>query len=73
MKPTQAEMLERLADVWREAPNLRLGQLLVNAMTTIRGDFSTKRLFYVLDEDLVERLEEFSFRFLEGSHSESGK
>jgi len=45
--------LATLRQVWSESPDLRLGQLLVNA---IRPDEPCPEVFYVEDDVLLDRL-----------------
>lgn len=45
------DALELVGQVWRQYPDLRLGQLLVNAT-------GERELFYVEDTELIERLRE---------------
>jgi hypothetical protein len=44
--------LARLKALWELTPDLRLGQLLVNAV-------GEDRMYYIEDEQLLEALEEF--------------
>lgn len=48
-------IVERILAAWQDAPNLRLGQLLVNATSSE----SARDIFYVEDEKLVEFVEKF--------------
>jgi len=48
-------ILMRIAHAWMRQPDLRLGQLLTNAM-------ASGNLFYVEDEDLAEKVEEYTLR-----------
>jgi hypothetical protein len=48
------DLLDEIRYYWRQHPDMRLGQLIVNAV----GDDP----FYVSDEDLVQRLKAFSGR-----------
>lgn len=45
-------VLERLKRIWKEYPDLRLGQLILNVVRD-------PALYYLEDEEIVERLEEF--------------
>lgn len=45
-------MLERLGKVWKEYPDLRLGQLILNVARD-------PMLYYLEDEELIKTLEEF--------------
>jgi hypothetical protein len=47
------KVLKTIREVWERFPDLRLGQLLTNA--TDMGDI----LYYVEDEELVEKLERY--------------
>lgn len=51
-------LLLRVWAVWRRFPELRLGQLLVNA-TTAGRDERCPSVFFVPDEDLIDRLRTF--------------
>jgi hypothetical protein len=53
-------IVRRILDVWMQFPELRLGQLLVNGLTTT-GTFQ-RSLFYLEDEKLVALLERFEAR-----------
>ena len=48
------EILDELRKVWEKSPDLRLGQLIDNIVTR-----TPCPLFYIEDEDLVERIKEF--------------
>jgi uncharacterized protein YihD (DUF1040 family) len=48
------EILSLIEQVWRDHPDMRLGQLLCNLL-----DPTPNRLFYVEDDVLLERLGEF--------------
>lgn len=45
-------LTERLKNLWKKYPDLRLGQLISNL-------FRDPTLYYVEDEDLIKGLEEF--------------
>ncbi len=47
------EILSALRAAWQESPDLRLGQLIVNA---VRPTQPCPEVFYLQDEDLLERL-----------------
>jgi uncharacterized protein YihD (DUF1040 family) len=47
------EILSALRAAWQESPDLRLGQLIVNV---VRPTQPCPEVFYVEDEDLLERL-----------------
>lgn len=49
-------LLMRVAHAWMRVPDQRLGQLLTN---TIKSD-DTARMFYLEDEDFVEKIEEYA-------------
>lgn len=52
------EICAKLADYWISAPELRLGQLLVNAAP---DDLKSEvRLFYIPDEDLLAAVARFT-------------
>ena len=44
------EVLQQLAVLWKETPDLRLGQLILNVMQDIQ-------LYYIEDADLISTLE----------------
>ena len=50
------EVCRELERCWRAFPDLRLGQFLMNAV----GDM---RLFYIEDDELIEHVKEFSYKF----------
>ncbi len=50
-------IVERILTVWEKTPELRLGQLIVNVMNGLDDEHTTRKLFYVEDEALAERLE----------------
>lgn len=65
-------MLELIGSIWKKNPDLRLGQLLVNALT-YRGSILDP--FFIEDDDLTERLREFEKRlnaFQKASRPSSG-
>lgn len=45
-------ILKELGEIWKEYPDLRLGQLILN---TIKDP----QLYYIEDEDLIIRLKKF--------------
>lgn len=49
-------ILERLKTVWKDNPDLRLGQLLLDAV-------NANRLFYIEDETLIQALENYFLQF----------
>jgi hypothetical protein len=50
-------ILDRIARVWENHPDMRLGQIIMGA-TSYRGSFQQgKDLFYIEDEELVEFIE----------------
>lgn len=44
-------MLKRIGEIWKEYPDLRLGQLLCNVV-------DETYLYYIEDKDLLRRIEE---------------
>lgn len=46
------EVLKEIGEVWKQVPDLRLGQLLLNVL-------QDPALYYVEDDQLVLRLKEF--------------
>lgn len=53
-------VLDAIRRVWEQSPDLRLGQLLVNA---VNPPEPCPELFYIEDEKLVRKVEEFSRRW----------
>lgn len=53
-------VLETLKETWEKYPDLRLGQLI--SILGIINNKGTPDIFYVEDEDLVNRLIAFQFR-----------
>lgn len=49
-------ILERLKIIWKDNPDLRLGQLLLDAV-------NANRLFYIEDETLIQALENYFLQF----------
>ena len=54
MKPDRTperidRIINQLRDVWKTAPELRLGQMILNT-------FSEQTLYYVEDQELVDKL-----------------
>ena len=47
------ELMSELERIWKEHPDTRLGQLLVSCV-----DGDAEKLFYMEDEDLLEKLRE---------------
>jgi hypothetical protein len=60
----QRDILRELEDLWTESSYLRLGQLLVNALST---DGAGADLFYIEDKDLVNKVREFKKRMDNGN------
>ncbi len=56
------KMLKLIETVWREVPDWRLGQLLVNVVNTLGGVPMDNNLFYIEDEDLMKALEKIAER-----------
>jgi uncharacterized protein YihD (DUF1040 family) len=53
-----AKVLERIREVWERNPDLRLGQIVVNAAKAASySDLSQSRLFYIEDEQLLEGID----------------
>lgn len=61
----QKEHGERLLKAWAEVPELRLGQLIANALA-LRVDRPGGDLFYVDDVPLVEAIEKFVTAYKQG-------
>jgi uncharacterized protein YihD (DUF1040 family) len=50
-------LLETLRSEWEKHPDLRLGQLIVNAVTRhVGGQLSTSDIFYIEDDILLEHI-----------------
>ena len=49
-----SQILKKLQKVWEKNPELRLAQLIENAFL-----YSGKDVYYVEDEDLIKKIEEF--------------
>lgn len=45
------QILDDLKKIWELTPDIRLGQLLLNAV-----DHDEKTLFYIEDQDLIDRM-----------------
>lgn len=54
------KVLKEVGEVWKQVPDLRLGQLLLNVL-------QDPALYYVEDDQLVLRLKEF-YKISEGSN-----
>ncbi len=50
-------IVERILAVWEKNPELRLGQLILVNMNGLDDEHAARKLFYVEDEALAERLE----------------
>jgi uncharacterized protein YihD (DUF1040 family) len=55
-RPTRSELLAAITERWREEPDMRLGQLLVNVVRVYRLDVSPHPLFDLADGRLLTRL-----------------
>lgn len=51
-------IIDRLYEVWVANPELRLGQLIINAVYWGHSELSTSRLFYREDEQIAQDLED---------------
>lgn len=47
-------MLQAIAEAWKQCPDLRLGQLIVNA---VNPGCPAPEVFYMEDDELVRRIE----------------
>jgi len=57
------EILERLAKVWKQYPDLRLSQLILNIDLDHDGPTDGwPRLFYMEDSELIEEIEKITNR-----------
>ena len=63
------KILKRLEKIWEKSPDLRLGQLILNAFHSenynpMKGYNSpNKDFYYIEDEKFIDRLESFYKRF----------
>lgn len=57
-------MLDKLLEVWETAPQLRLGQLIDNALYTNENGYHDSSLFQVEDDRLMMYLENFKNKFI---------
>ena len=48
------KVLKELEKIWAQTPDLRLGQLLINATMTKAGEMAD--FYYMEDNDLLEKL-----------------
>jgi uncharacterized protein YihD (DUF1040 family) len=51
------KILKIIAEVWKKNPDLRLGQLLLDAV-------NSSYLYYIEDEQLTEELQKFAARYM---------
>ncbi|KKL72493.1 hypothetical protein LCGC14_2084390 [marine sediment metagenome] len=58
-------ILEEIRKIWEKDPDMRLGQLIVNA-TNKEGDPPCPSIFYIEDDKLVEKIHEFEQKYLPG-------
>ena len=56
-------LCERLTAAWSTIPDLRLGQLIVNAVYTADSNLDP---FYIEDERLIREIESFVYRATSG-------
>jgi len=49
------KLCERLAAAWRYVPDMRLGQLMIDVFTLIKG----RDPFYIEDDEMIELVEKF--------------
>lgn len=62
--PEKKELtMQELAELWKEVPDLRLGQFLTTIISKYKGEIENhsfeSRLFYIEDEDVVKTAEAF--------------
>lgn len=55
-------VLDRIYEIWRQRPHLRLGQLLVNSLRDSTSEVTERRIFYIDDYALMELLEKWEPR-----------
>lgn len=55
-----AGMLKALEKVWRKDPDLRLGQIIVNAIVYIRPSFECPAAFYIEDDEMLKGIEQLA-------------
>jgi hypothetical protein len=53
------KVLDAIRQIWEKHPDIRLGQLIVNAVFE-EGDDPSPRLFYMEDDQLVEQVKQLS-------------
>ena len=52
------KILSLLASIWDYCPDLRLGQIIVNATNNVRLDDEVgKELFFIEDDEMIKQLE----------------
>jgi hypothetical protein len=51
----RVDIIDRLLKLWDTHPQLRLGQLIANATSTI----TNPQLYYIEDHNLIDKLEEY--------------
>ena len=49
------DVLETIGTIWKKSPDLRLLQLLINALLSVKQDY----YYYVEDDILIKSLEEY--------------
>ena len=52
------KILNRIGELWKNYPDLRLGQIIVNSINVSKKDLD-QSLFYIEDEQLFDKIEEF--------------
>lgn len=52
------KVLSQLRMLWNTYPDLRLGQLIIN-VTNLQGDDTANQLFYMEDDELEKRIQEY--------------
>jgi len=57
-----AKVLKVLENVWRDAPDLRLGQIIVSAANLSGRQVVCPAIFHLEDEDLLRGIEELAQR-----------
>lgn len=50
-------LMTRLAECWKEVPNWRLGQFMINALSETLSK-TDRDPFYIEDDELIEKIEQ---------------
>jgi len=55
-------VMQRVLETWRQHPEMRLGQMLIQALRASDAETTERRIFYVEDVALAEVLERWEPR-----------